>query len=90
MGPATPTFYFRHRFEYSGAAGSGPFHLELVRDDGVVVYLNGKEILRDSMPEGVFDRAAVRAAEKWEFEPVIEDGQAVEKRAGVRMMFALE
>ena len=46
--------------------------------------------VRDSMPAGVFDQAAVRAAEKWEFEPVIEDGQAVEKRAGVRMMFALE
>jgi TonB family protein len=47
-------------------------------------------MVRDSMPEGVFDRAAVRAAEKWEFEPVIEDGLVVEKRAGVRMMFALE
>jgi protein TonB len=46
--------------------------------------------VRDSMPQGIFDQAAVRAAEKWEFEPVIEDGQAVEKRAGVRMMFALE
>ena len=31
-----------------------------------------------------------RAVEKWEFEPVIENGTAVEKRAGVRMMFALE
>ncbi len=46
--------------------------------------------VRGSTPEGVFDRAAVRAVEKWEFEPVIENGQAVEKRAGVRMMFALE
>ena len=43
-----------------------------------------------SSPEGVFDRAAVRAVEKWEFEPVVEDGRPVEKRAGVRMMFALE
>ena len=46
--------------------------------------------VRDSMPAGVFDQAAVRAAEKWEFEPVIEDGRTVEKRAGVRLMFALE
>ena len=46
--------------------------------------------VRESMPEGVFDQAAVRAAERWEFEPVIEDGRTVEKRAGVRLMFALE
>ena len=46
--------------------------------------------VRESTPEGVFDQAAVRAAERWEFQPVVEDGRAVEKRAGVRMMFALE
>jgi protein TonB len=45
---------------------------------------------RDSQPEGTFENAAIRAVEKWTFEPVIENGQAVEKRAGVRMMFALE
>ena len=46
--------------------------------------------VRSADPEGVFDSAALRAVEKWEFEPVIEDGVLVEKRAGVRMMFALE
>ena len=46
--------------------------------------------VRDSQPASVFDNAAIRAVEKWTFEPVIEDGQVVEKRAGVRMMFALE
>ena len=46
--------------------------------------------VRDSTPEGVFDRAAIRAVEKWEFEPVFEDGRTVERRVGVRMMFALE
>ena len=46
--------------------------------------------VRDSMPEGVFDRAATRAVERWEFEPVIEDGRVVERRVGVRMMFALD
>jgi TonB family protein len=46
--------------------------------------------VRESMPDGLFDQAAVRAAEKWEFEPVIENGRVVAKRAGVRMMFALE
>lgn len=41
-------------------------------------------------PEGTFDSSAVRAVEKWEFEPVVVDGVIVEQRAGVRMMFALE
>ncbi len=46
--------------------------------------------VRDSTPDGIFDSAAMRAVEKWEFEPVVENGVLVEKRAGVRMMFALE
>ena len=46
--------------------------------------------VRNSEPEGLFDNAAIRAVEKWTFEPVIEDGRLVERRAGVRMMFALE
>ncbi len=46
--------------------------------------------VRNAEPEGVFDSAALKAVEKWEFEPVIENGVLVEKRAGVRMMFALE
>lgn len=46
--------------------------------------------VRDSEPGDLFDAAATRAVEKWEFEPVVEDGVNVEKRAGVRMMFALE
>ncbi|HSM30137.1 MAG TPA: TonB family protein [Woeseiaceae bacterium] len=43
-----------------------------------------------SEPGDTFVDAATRAVEKWEFEPVVENGQVVEKRAGVRMMFALE
>ncbi len=44
----------------------------------------------DSSPEGVFDSAAMRAVEKWAFEPVYDDGVLVEKRAGSRLVFALE
>jgi len=43
-----------------------------------------------SEPGDTFVDSATRAVEKWEFEPVVEDGQIVEKRAGVRMMFAIE
>ena len=37
-----------------------------------------------------FVNSAVSAVEDWEFEPVIENGVAVQKRAAVRMMFAVE
>jgi TonB family protein len=46
--------------------------------------------VRASEPGDVFVNAAIKAVEKWEFEPVIQNGVAVEKRAGVRMLFALE
>lgn len=57
-----------------------------VAADGTVKDLE----VRNSDPEGVFDNAAMRAVEKWEFEPTVRDGVAIEQRAGVRMMFALE
>ena len=43
-----------------------------------------------SEPGDTFVDSATKAVGKWEFEPVVENGQAVEKRAGVRMMFAIE
>ncbi len=45
--------------------------------------------VRDSDPGDVFVNAAIKAVEKWEFEPITENGVRVEKRAGVRMIFAL-
>jgi len=47
-------------------------------------------VVRDSDPGDTFVNSATVAVEGWEFEPVIEDGVAVQKRAAVRMMFALE
>ena len=46
--------------------------------------------IRGSDPGVTFVNAAVNAVEDWEFEPNLENGLAVEKRAAVRMMFALE
>ncbi|MGI9247889.1 MAG: TonB family protein [Woeseiaceae bacterium] len=57
------------------------------------VAMNGsvKDIeVRNSEPGETFVNAATKAVEKWEFEPIVENGKLVEKRAGVRMMFALE
>lgn len=47
-------------------------------------------VIRDSEPGDVFVRAATRAVEQWQFEPVLENGVAIEKQAAVRMMFALD
>lgn len=47
-----PTTYFRHEFQIAEAETAGTLHLNLVRDDGAIVYLNGKEVGRDLMPEG--------------------------------------
>ncbi len=48
------TFYFRHRFLYDPndlEMVPGGLVLNLLRDDGAVVYLNGQEILRSNMPD---------------------------------------
>ena len=46
--------------------------------------------VRGSDPGDTFVNSATKAVEGWEFEPVIENGTPIEKRAAVRMMFALE
>ncbi|MDH5621023.1 MAG: TonB family protein [Gammaproteobacteria bacterium] len=46
--------------------------------------------VRNSEPDETFVNAAINAVEKWEFQPVVENGVPIEKKVGVRMMFALE
>ncbi|MGA2034688.1 MAG: PA14 domain-containing protein, partial [Thermoguttaceae bacterium] len=46
------TTYFRRSFEVTDPSQYNGLVLQLVRDDGAVVYLNGVEILRDNMPSG--------------------------------------
>ena len=58
----------------------------IVTIDGNVRDVN----VRGSDPGNTFVSSATKAVESWEFEPVIENGTPVEKRAAVRMMFALE
>ena len=48
------TTYFRHAFNVGDPAEHGPdLLLSVLRDDGVVVYLNGLEVLRNGLPGGV-------------------------------------
>jgi hypothetical protein len=49
------TTYFRHAFEVAQPGGYTSLALALKRDDGGVVYLNGKEIFRSNLPEGTVD-----------------------------------
>lgn len=44
----------------------------------------------NSEPGDTFDQAAMDAVEKWRFEPVVENGVAVEKRTAVRLAFNLQ
>jgi periplasmic protein TonB len=45
----------------------------------------------DSKPTGVFDREAIRAVERWKYNPKVEEGVAVERRGvQVRLTFKLE
>ncbi len=46
------TTYFRYTFDLSDAASLTQAKLRVLRDDGIVVYLNGKEVMRDNMPAG--------------------------------------
>lgn len=57
-----------------------------VRADGTT----GDIEVRGSDPGDTFVGAAIRAVEKWEFEPIVENGEAVERQTGVRLMFALQ
>jgi predicted alpha-1,2-mannosidase len=47
-----PTTYFRKTFEVSDVLDILELDASLIRDDGAVVYLNGREIIRTNMPAG--------------------------------------
>lgn len=47
------TTYFRKTFNVSNPSQFHSLNLEVVRDDGAVVYINGIEVWRDNMPSGV-------------------------------------
>lgn len=46
------TTYFRKTFTVTGLNTYNNFTLNVVRDDGMVVYVNGVEVARDNMPGG--------------------------------------
>ncbi len=47
-----PTVYFRKRFNVNNVAQFVGLTVHLLRDDGAVVYINGREVVRSNMPDG--------------------------------------
>ncbi len=47
-----PCYYFRHTFSVADPGKYQSLNLEILRDDGAVVYLNGTEVARYNMPSG--------------------------------------
>jgi hypothetical protein len=55
------TTYFRHTFQVADPASIDALKLSVIRDDGVAVYLNGVEILRDGLAtDAAFDDVATQ------------------------------
>lgn len=52
MEPNTATYYFRKKFNYLGNQQQTALVLRTLATDGIVVYLNGKEIHRENLPKG--------------------------------------
>ncbi len=46
------TYYFRHSFNVATPSTLTNFVLNVLRDDGAIVYLNGTEVFRNNMPTG--------------------------------------
>jgi hypothetical protein len=57
------TTYFRSSFDVGDPTAFNSLNLRVMRDDGVVIYLNGSEVFRDNMPAGAINylTAAVNA-----------------------------
>jgi hypothetical protein len=66
------TTYYRRAFTIASPAAFTGLQLNLLRDDGAVVYLNGSELLRDNMPAGGLTHttlASASASEPWDYDP---------------------
>jgi hypothetical protein len=56
------TYYFRKEIEIESLSQYTESVIRLMRDDGAVVYINGKEVLRVLMPEGTITNETLSAA----------------------------
>ncbi|HEU4469635.1 MAG TPA: metallophosphoesterase [Flavisolibacter sp.] len=57
-----PTTYFRRTFNLASLSGIGYFTINAIRDDGIVIYVNGVEVARDNMPTGTISYGSFASA----------------------------
>ena len=55
------TFYFRKSFQFQGNPNEASLNLDMILDDGAVVYLNGTEVGRIRMPDGTISFSTTSA-----------------------------
>jgi trimeric autotransporter adhesin len=53
------TTYFRRQFNVADPSQVSALNMQLLRDDGAVVYLNGTEVARSNMPAGTITTSAL-------------------------------
>lgn len=56
------SYYFRRAVAVSNVASFSRMALGLLRDDGAVVYVNGREVLRSNMPAGAVARTTLASS----------------------------
>ena len=61
-GTQVTTTYFRRTFTLASTNGVSGLSLDLLRDDGAIIYLNGAELLRENMPAGTVTYATWSSA----------------------------
>jgi len=83
-GEGAVTYYFRKAFTIPAGTTVHTLELDLKRDDGAVVYLNGQELTRVNMPSGTIlfsttaNGGAENATDSFEFSPgLIQSGTNV-------------
>jgi hypothetical protein len=82
------TTYFRRVFDAPAHSSYTSLRMRLVRDDGAVVYLNGNEVWRSNMPEGIITSRTLAVAgvggtdESFFFESGVPIAQAELRAAG--------
>ena len=62
LAPGAGARWFRRTFPIADAGSVTALRLELVADDGAVVYLNGTEVVRDNLPAGTLTAATLAAS----------------------------
>ncbi|MBI4584679.1 MAG: hypothetical protein HY717_11750 [Planctomycetes bacterium] len=81
-----PTIYFRHRFDVPDPSIYDTLTINLRRDDGAVVHINGGEVFRSNMPTGTIDYntfAADTTASETDFYSATADASVLKPGANV-------